>query len=207
MDDRDDQLTLSVGALMLDPLNPLRLYVAAGEGNSGGEILPGVGLMVYTHNVGWVLKGHANLDGSHITNIAIDTRPPGGYQIYIATNRGLKVSADDGGSWNELLVWGSLGLPVSDVAFNPGANPASAIAYAALQGYGVYKNTGGAGFVRLARGGPTCLPNVSNVHRISLALCPGAPSTVYAVFSSDKDEIIESSVCTGPTTTASTGLP
>jgi len=186
----DDQLTLSVGAMMLDSSNPLRLYVATGEGNTAGETLPGVGLMIYTHNVGWELKGHAELDGTHITNIAIDTRPPGGYQIYLATNRGLKVSANDGGSWNELLVWGSLGMSVSDIAFNLGANPDSAIVYAALRGDGVYKKTGAAGFVRLARGGPTDLPNVANVDRISLTLCPGTPSTVYAVFASKTGEII-----------------
>lgn len=186
----DDQLTLTVGAMMFDPGNAARLYVATGEGNTAGETLPGVGLMVYTHPGSWELKGKAQLDGLHVAGIAIDSRTPGGNTIYLATSGGLMVGSNDGAAWSEAQVAASAGLSVSDVAFNPGANVASAIVYAAVRGDGVYKRVGPNPFQRLTHGGPTGLSNAAHIDRISLALCPGSPSTVYAVFSDNTGSIV-----------------
>jgi hypothetical protein len=61
----DDALTLSIGSLALDPLDPTTLFVGTGEGNLSADSFFGVGLYIIKHaDSAPEVHGPFNLDGS-----------------------------------------------------------------------------------------------------------------------------------------------
>ncbi len=180
----DDQVNLSVGAMALDPKNSSRLYVASGEGNSGGEILAGAGLFIYDDTLGtWELRAHDTLVGLHIRTIIINpaTTP---YTIWLATDTQLFESVDDGQTFSALAVSGSK-LSYSDIAFDSANN----ILYAAIWGDGVYQRTGGGAFTQIPRG-PSSLPVAGSLGRIALGICKTQPQNVYASFADGNGKFV-----------------
>jgi len=60
----DDALTLSIGSLAIDPLDPTTLFVGTGEGNLSADSFFGVGLYIIKHaDTTPELNGPFNLDG------------------------------------------------------------------------------------------------------------------------------------------------
>jgi len=179
----DDQICLGVGAMAFDPNNANRLYVGTGEGNAGGEILPGGGLLVYTASPteGWELRARADLVGKHIRGIAVNaaTTP---YTIWVATDQGLMKSVDDGQHFAVVPI-PSADNPANatdpsrtDLAFNGTDN----ILYTAVWGDGIYQSIGGAAFTRLPKG-PGALP-AGTLGRIAIGMCKTKPQNLYASF-------------------------
>jgi photosystem II stability/assembly factor-like uncharacterized protein len=186
----DDQLSLSVGAMAVEPNAPgshNRLYVAAGEGNDGGEIFAGTGVLVYdpTMPTGnqWALKLDTGpkkwLDNIRSTAIVLDSRPPALMRILVGTNKGLIESTDDGATWNQIPVGTS--PRVSSVVFDPGIDPTTSRLYVAIWGKGIFRQIGNAGFTQVPQGPPDGISNASNLGRITLALSPDHPLVIYAV--------------------------
>lgn len=182
----DNQLSLSVGAMAVEPTagSHHRLYVAAGEGNRGGEIFAGTGVLVYdpTANT-WELKRdigpHTWLDNIRSTAIVLDSRPPALMRILVGCTRGLIESTDDGATWNQIPVGPSSN--VSSVVFDPGIDPTIARLYVAIWGKGIFRQIGNAGFTQVPKGPPDGISNAGNLGRITLALSPSSPLVIYAV--------------------------
>ena len=61
----DDSLSLAIGTVAIDPLDPTTLFVGTGEGNLSGDSFFGVGLYIIKHaDTAPVLQGPFNLDGT-----------------------------------------------------------------------------------------------------------------------------------------------
>jgi hypothetical protein len=188
----DDQASLSIGALALDPNNPDRLYVATGEGNAAGEALPGVGLFIWNATLRtWQLLGNAQLNGTRVRRMIIDARPPAPNRILLATNLGVMESPDDGVSWAVMATALPVPADVTDIALDPGASAATAILYVAVLGKGVYSRTGAgtANFNQLPSG-QSGLGNFATTGRIAIALCPAHPANIYAVYAATDGTIL-----------------
>jgi len=179
----DDQINLSIGAMAFDPKNPDRLYVATGEGNAGGEILAGGGLLIYTAAPieGWELRNYNDLVGRRIRNMVInDATTP--YTIWLATDNYALESLNDGSSFTQLQFVnpeppGHLASPnVSDIAFNKVDN----ILFVAVWGDGIYKRAGGT-FSKIPRG-PGNLPGGNGLGRIAIGMCKNHPESLYSSF-------------------------
>ena len=181
----DDQICLAVGAMVLDPSNPNRLYVATGEGNAGGEILPGAGLLVYTVSgtPGWELRPQGSLVGRHIAAIVVDASTAPFNKIWLATDQGLLASTDDGQTFNTLAV-GAANAAVSDLVYNKFTKTL----YAALWGDGVYQSVNGAAFTRFASGAGGLA--TGSLGRIGLGICETKPIYLYASFADTKGGFI-----------------
>jgi photosystem II stability/assembly factor-like uncharacterized protein len=188
----DDHLSLSVGAMAIDPNPPHNLYVASGEGNDGGEVFLGSGLTIYDPAADtWVARSHALLTPLRCNALVIDSRPPNPVRLLLATPNGLLESADNGVSWGVTpVIAGTPGRRVTSLAFDQRPDPTQSRLYAAVEGNGVYRKVGTAAFTALPKGAAGGLPNSTNIQRITLALCPGQPLTLYAVFADTNDGIL-----------------
>jgi photosystem II stability/assembly factor-like uncharacterized protein len=188
----DDQICLSVGVVAFDPKNPDRVYVATGEGNAGGEILPGRGLLVYTAapTEGWELRAAADLDGKHVRAMVINaaTAP---YTIWLATDQGLMKSVDDGQHFT------AVNIPSADDATkftDPSKtdlvyNATDNILYVAVFGDGIYQSVGGGAFTRLPKG-PGNLPDGKQLARIAIGICKTKPENLYASFADSAGKFV-----------------
>ncbi len=107
----DDQSTLSIGAVALDPAHPQTVYVGTGEVNPGGGSVAYGGTGVYKsidRGATWTPLG---LDGTgSIGRIRIDPTNP--QRIFVAamgdlwttgTERGVYRTTDGGGNWEKVL--------------------------------------------------------------------------------------------------------
>ncbi len=189
----DDQPSIIIGDIALDPSNPQTVYVGTGENNSSRSSYGGAG--VYrSHDGGgsWVPLGLA--DSDRIGRILVDPRDPG--RIFVAAlgklytpggERGVYRSDDRGETWERVLAGDSV-TGFVDLVFEPG-NPN--VVYAAAwersrrpwnfveggRGSAVWKSRdGGNTWQRLAGG----FPSDEHVGRIGFAISPSNPTTVYA---------------------------
>ncbi len=192
----DDVPSLSVGDLVIDPINPDCLYLGTGEANSSGDSYAGTGLY-RTTNAGdsWEFIGLP--ESYHIGRIAID--PIDTDRIFVAvmgklfgtnSQRGVYRSTDGGNSWEQVLfLTDSTGAV--DVVINS-SDPQ--IVYAAMwerirnpqyrrvggMTSGIWKSTdGGDNWFQLTRGLPAPSPNVG---RIGLAVSDTDPDILYASY-------------------------
>ncbi|MGD2215709.1 MAG: hypothetical protein PVJ64_03090 [Gemmatimonadales bacterium] len=190
----DDQPSIIIGDMALDPSNPQRIFVGTGENNSSRSSYGGEG--VFRSDDGgqtWTLVG---LEGSdRIGRILVDPRNPD--RVFVAVlgklytpggQRGVYRSDDGGDSW-QLVLAGENGLTgFVDLAFQPG-NPD--VIYAAAwerirrpwdfveggDGTGIWKSTdGGDSWERVAGG----FPHGEHVGRVGLAVSPANPQVLYA---------------------------
>lgn len=188
--------SLSVGALVIDPINPAVLYCGTGEANISTDSYAGFGMLKsIDYGETWFVSGLE--DSRHIAEIEI--HPLNSNTIYVAVSgglysksehRGIYKSTDAGTSWSRVLFLNDSTSAI-DVAVDPG-NPD--IVYAAmwerLRGpsfrkaaginTGIYKSTdGGTTWNQLITGLPTPNPILG---RISIAVAPGNPNYVYALY-------------------------
>jgi hypothetical protein len=199
----DNQPSLAVGSIAVDPNNHNTIYVGTGEDNFNLDGFYGVGILKSTDGgATWTQLGASvfsgakspNLGGAKIGAIAVQ---PGNSNVVLASvdffdgndpNGGVYQSLDGGVTWNRPAA-GAQGAAGTDLVFDPtsvAANNAATV-YAALGDIfspsaatnGIWKSTdSGAHWTKLAGGLPT-----TNVGRITLGYAhstSGAAATIYA---------------------------
>ena len=188
----ENEGSYSIGVVMLDPKNPLTVWVGTGENNSQRSVSYGDG--VYRSDDGGKSWKNVGLKASeHIGRIAID--PRNSDHVYVAAqgplwgaggDRGLYKTTDGGKTWNKILNI-SDNTGVTDVVIDP-SNPDTLYAasyqrrrhvFTLINGgpeSAIYKSTdAGATWNKLRAG----LPNV-DMGRIGLAVSPVDPNIVFA---------------------------
>ncbi len=197
----DEQPTIIMGDVELDPSNPATIWVGTGENNSSRSSYGGFG--VFRSDDSGATWRHMGLgESDRIGRILVDPRDSN--RVYVATlgklytpggERGIYRTIDGGASWQQVLA-GDAVTGFVDLAFEPG-NPD--VLYAAAwersrrpwdfveggAGSGIWKSTdGGEEWTRLEGG----LPRGEHVGRIGLAVSASQPKTIYA--SLDNQEIL-----------------
>jgi photosystem II stability/assembly factor-like uncharacterized protein len=188
----DKEGSYSIGAIALDPRNPLTVWVGTGENNSQRSVSYGNGL--YRSDDGGKSWKNVGLKTSeHIGRIAIDPRDSN--TVYVAAqgplwgpggDRGLYKTSDNGNTWKKVLSI-SDNTGVTDVVIDP-QNPETLYAASyqrrrhmwTLIGGGpesaIYKSTdAGATWNKLKAGLPT-----TELGRVGLAISPVDSNVIYA---------------------------
>ena len=188
----DNEASYSIGAIALDPKNPLTVWVGTGENNSQRSVSYGNG--VYKSDDGGRTWRNVGLRTSeHIGRIAID--PKDSNIVYIASQgplwgpggeRGLFKTTDGGKTWKSILSI-SENTGVTDVVIDP--NDPNTIYCASYQRRrhmwtlinggpesAIYKSTdAGATWNKLRAGLPTV-----ELGRVGLAISPVDSNVIYA---------------------------
>lgn len=188
----DKEGSYSIGAIVLDPKNPLTVWVGTGENNSQRSVSYGNG--VYRSDDGGKTWKNVGLKASeHIGRIAID--PKDSETVYVAAqgplwgpggDRGLYKTTDGGKTWKKILSI-SDNTGVTDVVIDP-QNPETVYAasyqrrrhmWTLINGgpeSALYKSTdAGATWNKLKAGLPT-----TDLGRIGLAISPVDSNVIYA---------------------------
>ncbi len=188
----DREGSYSIGAIALDPKNPLTVWVGSGENNSQRSVSYGNGL--YRSDDGGKTWKNVGLKSSeHIGRIAID--PKDSNVVYVAAqgplwgpggDRGLFKTTDSGKTWKNILNI-SENTGVTDVVIDP-QNPETVYAasyqrrrhmFTLIDGgpeSAIYKSTdAGATWNKVRAGLPT-----TDMGRIGLAVSPVDSNIVYA---------------------------
>lgn len=189
----DQQASMIMGDIAVDPKHPETVWVGTGENNSSRSSYGGMG--VYRSDDGgqnWRYMGLGDTD--RIGRILID--PNDSDRIYVAAlgklytpggQRGIFRSTDGGKNWQQVLKGGDW-TGVIDLVFKPGD---SKTLYAAAwdrqrrpwdfseggSGSAIYKSTDGGDSWSHLEGG---LPRGDFVGRIGLAVSAASPETLYA---------------------------
>jgi len=179
----DNQCSLAVGSIDIDPVNPSIVYVGTGEQNNSGDSYYGCGVLRSTDGgATWTQLG-ANLfvtstGGARIGHIVIDRATAGSAStttLLASTSFGLYRSTNSGQTWTQVLTSSN----VSSLVANQ-TDPR--IWYAAIGSYAadasqntVFKSTdGGVSWTPLNLGIGT------TVGRIELAIAPSDANVLYA---------------------------
>src|SRR5258705_8534602 len=188
----DTEGSYSIGAIVLDPKNPLTVWVGTGENNSQRSVSYGNG--VYRSDDGGKTWKNVGLKATeHIGRIAID--PKDSETVYVAAqgplwgaggDRGLYKTTDGGKTWKKILSI-SDNTGVTDVVIDP-QNPSTVYAasyqrrrhmWTLINGgpeSALYKSTdAGATWHKLKAGLPT-----TDLGRIALTISPVDSNVIYA---------------------------
>ena len=197
----DDQPTIIMGDIAIDPSTPTTVWVGTGENNSSRSSYGGGGLFRSRDaGITWEPAGLAGSD--RIGRILVDPRE--GDRVYVAAlgklytpggQRGIYRTTDGGKTWNQVLEGGDW-TGFVDLAMDP-SDPDTLYAAAwerkrrpwnfveGGKGSAIYKSTdGGDSWTRLKGG----FPEGDHVGRIGLAVSPSSPDTVYAFL--DNQELL-----------------
>ena len=188
----DREGSYSIGAIALDPKNPLTVWVGTGENNSQRSVSYGNGLY-RSDDSGKTWRNVGLKTSEHIGRIAID--PKDSNIVYVAAqgplwgpggDRGLFKTTDNGKTWKNILNI-SENTGVTDVVIDP-QNPETVYAasyqrrrhmWTLIDGgpeSAIYKSTdAGATWNRMRAGLPT-----TEMGRIGLAISPVDSNVVYA---------------------------
>lgn len=198
----DDQPSIIIGDMALDPSNPQRIFVGTGENNSSRSSYGGEG--VFRSDDGGHTWTRVGLEGTdRIGRILVDPRNPD--RVFVAAlgklytpggQRGVYRSDDGGDTWQLVLAGENDLTGYVDLAFQPG-NPD--VLYAAAwerirrpwnfveggDGTAIWRSTdGGDTWERLGGG----FPRGGHVGRVGLAVTPSSPQVLYAMV--DNQEIL-----------------
>ncbi len=188
----DDQGSYSTGTVVVDPKNPLVVWVGSGENNSQRSV--GYGDGVYRSGDGGRSWENVGLkESEHIGKIVIDPRDSN--VVWVAAqgplwrpggDRGLYKTTDGGKTWKKVLEI-SENTGVSDLALDPrDPDTVYAVAYQRRRHVwtlinggpesAIHKSTdGGATWRKLKAGLPTV-----DMGRIGIAISPINPDLIYA---------------------------
>jgi len=167
----DDQPTLAVGAIALQPKNSNVILVGTGETNSSDDSYYGLGILrstnggsSWTQITGIGQTPDQSFVGIGFSKITFSTANPslvvaataGDNGLYLgleedgnSTARGLYFSADGGVTWNRVILSdGSVPASATAVIYNP-SQGASGTFYAFIRRHGLYSSTDGQHFTRL----------------------------------------------------------
>jgi len=198
----DDQPSLTIGDIGVDPNNPEIIYVGTGEANGGHNNFPGLG--IYKSSNGGITWTHIGLDStSSIARVVVD--PNNSQRIlvaalgsYFTTNlqRGVYLSEDGGLTWEKsLFISDSTGA--IDLIINP-IN--SNIIYTAMwerirrpvfnadtklhgPSGGIFRSLdGGKTWAKLGSANGLPDPNINDIGRIGLSISQSNPSIIYALY-------------------------
>ena len=197
----DEQPSMIMGDIALDPSNPSTIWVGTGENNSSRSSYGGLGLF-RSQDAGktWEAAGLAGTD--RIGRILVDPRD--GNRVYVAAlgklyspggQRGVYRTTNGGKTWNLVLPGGEWTGFVDMVMHPSDPDTLYAASWERMRrpwnfveggtGSGIYKSTdGGDHWTRLEGG----FPQGEHVGRIGLAIAPSAPDTVYAFL--DNQELL-----------------
>ena len=199
----DDQPTLAVGAIALQPGNSNVILVGTGETNSSGDSYYGLGILRSTDGgSNWsritsAASGQSFL-GVGFSKIAFSTANPNlavaatagdlgfvrGLEVGTQAGRGLYYSTDAGATWNRVILSDNVSVPasVSGVIYNPNQG-ATGTFYASVRRHGLYSSTDGQHFTRLTTqpfaglAAASCPASQNNatcqVYRSEFAVVPG----------------------------------
>jgi photosystem II stability/assembly factor-like uncharacterized protein len=173
----DEECSLAMGHIAIDPVDPEILYVGTGEQHFSSDSYYGCGILRSEDGgSSWTQLGEANFvregeSNAKISRVDIDPTTagdPATTTVLAASDFGLFRSVDGGVTW-ELVLSGI----ATDLVRDPSD---SQILYAAIRYTGVFKSTdGGINWDQLTTGFPT-----ENVSRINLALAPSSPNILFA---------------------------
>lgn len=189
----DDQPSIIMGDIAVDPNNPETVWVGTGENNSSRSSYGGMG--IYRSDDGgenWRYMGLGDTD--RIGRILID--PDDSNRIYVAAlgklytpggQRGIYRSTDGGETWQQVFK-GDDWTGVIDMVLKPGdAKTLYAASWdrkrrpwdftEAGEGSAIYKSTDGGDSWQRLEGG---LPAGEHIGRIGLAVTAASPDTLYA---------------------------
>ena len=189
----DDQVSLAIGAIAIDPSNHNIIYAGTGEDNNNQDGYTGAGILKSTDGgTTWTnLPGpfvgpfDSVTGGGSIGSLAVH---PSNGQILLAGvtlsgNDGVFRSTDGGSTWTNVL--GGAGFPATGVVFDPtnGNNAFAAIgASSGNSSNGVYgSKDGGVTWSALLTAGS------APAGRIAIALAPSVPTTLYASVANAND--------------------
>lgn len=200
----DDQETIIMGDIALDPSNPNRIWVGTGENNSSRSSYGGAGVFL-SEDGGASWRNMGLRDTDRIGRVLVDPRNPN--RVFVAAlgrlytpggQRGVFRTDDGGATWQRVLEGDEL-TGFADLTFEPG-NPD--VLYAAAwersrrpwnfvesgEGSAIYKSSDGGDTWGRLEGG---FPRGDHVGRIGLTISESHPSTLYA--SVDNQEILPES--------------
>ena len=174
----DDQPSLAIGSIAIDPTNADVVYVGTGEENFNSDAYSGVGILKSTNAGATWTNILGPFSRQRIGSLAV--QPDNGKILLAASSGGIYRSQDAGVTWNNVI----LGTG-SSVMFDP-ATPA--VAWAALGNIfgltanGVYRSTDSGLTWKLVTGVTgAALPAGTAVGRIELANSPNTGDAAYAV--------------------------
>ncbi|MGH2571350.1 MAG: WD40/YVTN/BNR-like repeat-containing protein, partial [bacterium] len=193
----DDESSLSIGSIAIDPNAPETIWVGTGEPNGGGGSVTYGGTGVFKSTNGGATWTNMGLPASrHIGRVVVD--PSASDRVFVAvlgamwsTNpeRGVYRTTNGGASWQQVHALND-STGAIDLAIDP-SNPDRV--YAAMwertrapdnlnyggNGSGIWRSTdGGDTWSELTIG----LPAGPSVGRIGLSLAASSPSTLYAIY-------------------------
>src|SRR5271157_5983963 len=191
----DDQPTLAVGAIALQPGNSSVILVGTGETNSAGDSYYGLGILrssdggsTWTQITGKGQPPDQSFLGIGFSKIAFSTANPnlvvaataGDNGLYVgleedgnSTARGLYYSQDGGVTWNRaILADGAVPASATAVVYN--ASQAGGTFYAFIRRHGLYSSTDGQHFTRL-----TTQPTAG----LASGLCPASSNATSCLIS------------------------
>ncbi len=184
----DQECSLAMGSIAIDPVNPEIIYAGTGEQHFSGDSYYGCGVL-RTFDAGetWEQLGvqaflsrrSEGSGGARIARVVIDRASAGSTSsttVLAASTYGLFRSTDSGMNWNLVLE----GI-ATDLVPDPGN---ASVLYAAVYGRGVYKSTDtGASWTHTSTG-----MNTGIARRINLAIAPSSPQTLYASFQTGESQ-------------------
>jgi len=187
----DNEQSLAIGTLAIDPANHLIVYAGTGEANFSDSYYGAGILKTIDGGDNWTIVNNwqdpsgssGTFTGFSFYKIAIN--PVTTTTIFAATLYGLFRSTDGGSSWIRM----SNGTPpaspqasATDVIINPSNTD---IVYAAFRTNGIYQTTNANDTTpiwnRLTNGLPAADPSNNKYYRISLSISSLSPQIVYAL--------------------------
>lgn len=192
----DDESSLSIGAVAIDPANPEIVWVGTGEPNGGGGSVTYGGTGVFRSTNGGATWDNVGLvETRYIGRIAMSVADP--TRVFVAAlgsqwspgpDRGVYRTTNAGADWQRVLA-----STDSTGAIDLAVHPANAnLVYAALwersrgptfldyggPTSGLFRSTdGGDSWTELTNGLPS-----GDRGRIGMTLCESQPSTLYAIY-------------------------
>ena len=182
----DNEASLAVGAVAMDPSNHLTIYVGTGEGNFSGDSYYGAGVLKSVDGgATWTTLGASTFVGTRFSRLAVTPGTPA--RLFGATGFGLFRSVNAAVAWSAMTSGLPAGAAATDVAIDP-ATPTTV--YAGFWNRGIYKSTNAAAatptWTQLAGGLPAAgAASPNGFTRVALAISPSSPQTLYALLANN----------------------